>query len=183
MKRKLLMVVVLFVSLIVAGCQNSESQGKVEKESENAEQNEASKGKQLEGTIRVSTDNDKSQEAWNAVAEAYMEINPDVEVIIDNKPQDGYQEWLTAQFATSDTPEVDIVTANMVQNLIQDKKFVDYIPYFEQENPYTGKLWKESVNDIMKCPENDEIFCPHFDGNPVKKEREAVISFASLLYQ
>src|SRR5690606_20435170 len=39
------------------------------------------------------------------------------------------------------------------------------------------------VNDIMKCPENDEIFCPHFDGNPVKKEREAVISFASLLYQ
>jgi len=44
-------------------------------------------------------------------------------------------------------------------------------------------LGKVDVNDIMKCPENDEIFCPHFDGNPVKKEREAVISFASLLYQ
>ncbi|WP_226037781.1 ABC transporter substrate-binding protein [Aquibacillus saliphilus] len=151
MKQKLLFLVVLFLAFILVACQDKETQEETDKESENIEQEIVSKDERLEGTIRVSTANEGSQSAWEAVAEGYMEINEGVEVIIDNKPLDGYQEWMTAQFATSDTPDVDIVTANMLQNLIQDKKFVDYIPYFEQENPYTEKKWKESFNlDTMQ---------------------------------
>ncbi|MCC3359495.1 hypothetical protein, partial [Bacillus sp. REN16] len=33
-------------------------------------------------------------------------------------------------------------------------------------NGMTNSYLLHTVNDIMKCPENDEIFCPHFDGNP-----------------
>lgn len=154
MKKKWIWLIVLFLFSILVACQNNDTQQETDDandtEQENTEENNT-ETESLEGTIRVSTSTEGTQAAWEAVAEDYMEINPDVEVIIDNKPLDGYQEWLTAQFSTSDAPEVDIVTANMVQNLIQDGKFLDYIPYFEQENPYTGKPWKENFDfDTMQ---------------------------------
>lgn len=150
MKKKLYVFMILCLTLILVACsgENSETGNNVN-ETETKEQDEAKK--ELEGTIRISINNEGSQKAWEAVAEDYMAINEGVEVIIDNKPADGYQEWLTAQFATDGEPEVDIVTANMVQNLIQDKKFVDYLPYFDQVNPYTDKPWKESFDlDTMQ---------------------------------
>ncbi|MFD0670880.1 ABC transporter substrate-binding protein [Cohnella sp. GCM10027633] len=98
----------------------------------------------LSGNIKISLPN-ASSSVWNAVAQAYMAKNPGVKVTVDNKPAEGYKEWLTAQFA-SGTPEVDLVVNNEVANLMSDKKFVDYYPYFDQTNPYTGKPWKDSLD-------------------------------------
>lgn len=86
-----------------------------------------------------------SSSVWNTVAQAYMAKNPGVKVTVDNKPAEGYKEWLTAQFAAG-TPDADLVINNEVANLAADKKFVDYYPYFDQTNPYTGKPWKDSLD-------------------------------------
>ncbi|MBB6731675.1 extracellular solute-binding protein [Cohnella sp. CBP 2801] len=98
----------------------------------------------LKGTINISLSN-ASSSVWNAVAQAYMQKNPGVKVTVDNKPADGYKEWLTAQFAAG-TPQADLVVNNEVGGLMADKKFVDYYPYFDQTNPYTGKPWQDSFD-------------------------------------
>lgn len=43
-------------------------------------------------------------------------------------------------------PEADFVNTNENSDLNEDQKFVDFKPWLETENPYTGKLWKESFN-------------------------------------
>lgn len=99
---------------------------------------------QLTGTLNISLSN-QSQSLWNAVAEGYMKKQPGVKVTVDNKPAQGYKEWLTAQFAAG-TPDVDLATINEVEGLQKDKKFVDMYPLFDKMNPYTGKAWKDSLD-------------------------------------
>ncbi|MGF7050557.1 ABC-type glycerol-3-phosphate transport system substrate-binding protein [Paenibacillus sp. DS2015] len=98
----------------------------------------------LTGNINISLMN-ASSSVWNAVANAYMAKNPGVKVNVDNKPPDGYKEWLTAQFAAGE-PSVDIVNNNEVGGLVNDGKFTNYYPYFDKTNNYTGKPWKESFD-------------------------------------
>ncbi|MCC3375338.1 ABC transporter substrate-binding protein [Cohnella sp. REN36] len=98
----------------------------------------------LNGTISISLPN-ASSSVWNAVAKGYMAKNPGVKVTVDNKPLEGYKEWLTAQFAAG-TPDVDMVVNNEVAGLMNDRKFMDYYPYFDKTNPYTDKPWKDSFD-------------------------------------
>ncbi|MBB6672490.1 ABC transporter substrate-binding protein [Cohnella nanjingensis] len=98
----------------------------------------------LKGTINISLPN-ASSSVWNAVAQGYMAKNPGVKVTVDNKPLEGYKEWLTAQFAAG-TPDVDMVVNNEVAGLMNDRKFMDYYPYFDKQNPYTNKPWKDSFD-------------------------------------
>ena len=74
-----------------------------------------------------------------------MAKHPDVKVVVDIKPAEGYREWSQAQFAAGE-PEADFVNTNENSDLNEDQKFVDFKPWLETENPYTGKLWKESFN-------------------------------------
>ena len=99
---------------------------------------------ELEGKLNITLPQ-KSKEVWQAVADAYMEKHPKVEVTIDIKPSKGYKEWLTAQFAAG-VPEVDLAVINEVVDLQAQRKFVNFYPWFEKMNPYTGKPWKESFN-------------------------------------
>ncbi|WP_433938075.1 ABC transporter substrate-binding protein [Paenibacillus lautus] len=96
------------------------------------------------GTIQISL-RGASAEVWGKVAEAYMAKHPDVKVVVDIKPAEGYREWLQAQFAAGE-PEADFVNTNENSDLNEDQKFVDFKPWLETENPYTGKLWRESFN-------------------------------------
>ncbi|MGN7355828.1 ABC transporter substrate-binding protein [Paenibacillus sp. SAF-054] len=98
----------------------------------------------LSGKINISLPG-ASVSVWNAVADAYMKKNPDVKVKVDQKPAEGYTEWLTAQFAAG-VPDVDLVANNSVGNLMADGKFMDYLPYLDKTNPYTGKPWKDSLD-------------------------------------
>ncbi|GIP39474.1 hypothetical protein J31TS4_27540 [Paenibacillus sp. J31TS4] len=96
----------------------------------------------LKGTIRVNL-RGASAEVWNKMAESYMALHPNVKVIVDVKPAQGYRDWLQAQFAAG-KPEADFVMTNENSELID--KFVDYKPWMEKTNPYTKKPWKESLN-------------------------------------
>ncbi|WP_123040993.1 ABC transporter substrate-binding protein [Cohnella candidum] len=100
--------------------------------------------KQLSGTININL-RGASAEVWKKVADSYTALHPDVKFNIDIKPAEGYRDWLQAQFAAGE-PEADFVMNNENAQLMADHKFVDFKPFMEQTNPYTGKAWKESFN-------------------------------------
>jgi raffinose/stachyose/melibiose transport system substrate-binding protein len=84
-------------------------------------------------------------EPWQAVADAYMKINPGVKVTVDMKPADGYAEWVRAQFA-SGTPKASLMQDNVVLDLVNAGRFLDFRSYFDKTNPYTSKKWGDDLN-------------------------------------
>ncbi len=115
---------------------------------------------ELTGTVIIAVQSTDVQ-TYQALAEAYMAANPGVEVRVELKPADGYQEFIRAQFAGG-TPEVSVVNGNVVADLIQDKQFVDMSAYLERQNPYTGQPWRASMEDVaiqnMTNPVTGEIY-------------------------
>lgn len=98
------------------------------------------------GVITIALQSNDEQ-TYKALADAYVAKNPDVEVRLELKPTDGYQEFLRAQFAGG-TPEISIVNGNVVADLIQARKFVDMSAYLDRENPYTGTPWRDSMDEV-----------------------------------
>lgn len=140
-------VLTLAIALGITGCTKSTSQT----ESPSAKPSETQKAQAtmtpgadpLKGTIRVNL-RGASAEVWNKMAESYTAMHPNVKVIVDVKPAQGYREWVQAQFAAG-KPEADFIMTNENGELAKDK-FVDFKPYLEKVNPYTGKSWKDGLN-------------------------------------
>jgi ABC-type glycerol-3-phosphate transport system substrate-binding protein len=114
----------------------------------------------LSGTIVVAVQGNDTQ-TWEALADAYMALNPEVEVRVELKPGEGYQEFIRAQFAAG-TPEVSIVNGNVVADLIQAKKFVDMSSYLDRENTYTETPWRDTMDassvENMRDPVSGEMY-------------------------
>src|SRR5262245_1452941 len=53
---------------------------------------------EMSGTIVISFQGNDTQ-TWQAMADAYTARNPNVEVRVELKPPEGYQEFIRAQFA------------------------------------------------------------------------------------
>jgi len=102
------------------------------------------KTEEISGTININL-RGAPADVWSKVAESYMALHPGVKVNVDIKPAEGYRDWLQAQFAAG-KPEADFVQNNENADLMTEQKFVDFKPWMEKENPYTGKPWKESFN-------------------------------------
>ncbi|XID92990.1 ABC transporter substrate-binding protein [Paenibacillaceae bacterium WGS1546] len=146
-KASMVLLCAVLVLTLLAGCSGNKPEASSSPSQTSSNSPSASpeeRATDLSGTIRISLAS-KSNHVWNAVGEAYMKKNPGVKVIVDNKPGEGYKEWLTAQFAAG-TPDVDMVVNNEVEDLKQAGKFVDYYPFLEKDSPYTGKKWKESFD-------------------------------------
>jgi ABC-type glycerol-3-phosphate transport system substrate-binding protein len=115
---------------------------------------------ELTGTITIAVQSTDVQ-TYQALADDYMTKQPNVEVRVELKPTDGYQEFLRAQFAGG-TPEVSIVNGNVVADLVQDHKFVDLSAYLDRTNPYTGAPWRDSMDAVsiqnMANPVTGEIY-------------------------
>jgi len=114
----------------------------------------------LSGTITLAVQSTDTQ-TYQALADAYMAKQGGVDVQVELKPSDGYQEFIRAQFAGG-TPEVSIVNGNVVADLIQEKKFVDLSAYLDRQNPYTGAPWRDSMDAVaiqnMANPVTGEIY-------------------------
>ncbi len=85
------------------------------------------------------------KEAWNAVAEAYEALNPDVDVVVDLKPEDSYADWVKAMFQSYEdtTPEADIVYGNLAGTDRNDKT-INFLDYIGEESPYSDyEDWTE----------------------------------------
>lgn len=146
---------ILMLSSLVAACSKNNNaadpspssaspSASASEPSASASESPSEAARELKGTINISLPN-ASSSVWNAVAQGYMAKNPGVKVTVDNKPMEGYKEWLTAQFAAG-TPDVDMVVNNEVASLINERKFMDYYAYFDKMNFYTGKPWVESLD-------------------------------------
>ena len=153
----LALVVILVVGPLLAACQPQvvretvvveKEVEKVVKETEVVEkvveiQVTPTPEQELEGTIVISVQGNDTQ-TWENVALAYAALNPKVDVRVELKPEEGYQEWIRAQFATGDSG-VSLVNANVVNDLIQAEKFVDLVPYLDKVSPYSGVPWRDDI--------------------------------------
>lgn len=113
------------------------------------------------GTIVIATQSNDVQ-SYQAVADGYMALNPGVDVRVELKPSEGYQEFIRAQFAAG-TPEVSVVNGNVVADLIQADMFLDMSAYLDRPNPYTGGTpWRDSMDETsvqnMTNPVTGEIY-------------------------
>lgn len=146
-KWTIFLAMMLIISLIV-GCSSNVSDNKTNGaatlEPSSPTEPGDEQAEELEGTITIALPQ-QSTEVWEKVAKSYMDKHPKVQVKVDIKPLKGYKEWLTAQFAAG-TPDADLTVINEVVDLQAQRKFVNYYPWFDRTNPYTGKPWKDSLN-------------------------------------
>ncbi len=84
-------------------------------------------------------------EGWAAVEEGYEALHPEVDIVVDLKPDEGYAEWVKAQF-TSDNPEADLVAINLAGAGATKNRDINFFEYAFDESPYTGKEWQEQIN-------------------------------------
>lgn len=82
------------------------------------------------------------EEGWQAVANAYMELHPDVKVVLDLKAVDGYDQWVQNVFATTDDTNVDIVNINLAGDA-KTGKSINYNDYINNDSPYSDGTWMD----------------------------------------
>ena len=86
------------------------------------------------------------QEAWEAVGAAYEALHPGVDVVVDLKPSEGYENWVKAMFQSWDTevPEADLVLINLAGSDANDK-VINFYDYAYDINPYTDDEWQAGI--------------------------------------
>ncbi len=87
----------------------------------------------------------RDTQTWEAMCDAYTAVNPEVECVVELKPSEGYQEWIRTQFAAG-VPDASLVNANVVADLVNDKRFLDLSAYLDQISPYTDQPWREDMD-------------------------------------
>jgi ABC-type glycerol-3-phosphate transport system substrate-binding protein len=110
---------------------------------------------ELEGEIYINIMGTDTK-SWEAVANAYMKLHPKVKVRVELKPPEGYPEWLRAQFAAGE-PKASLVNANVVNDLIQAKKFLDFSIYMDKISPYSKRPWKEDFDPVVALAVRDPL--------------------------
>lgn len=88
-------------------------------------------------------------EGWEALGEAYMAKHEGVEVVVDLKAEDGYDQWIHNVFASNDTTEVDLVNINYAGDSRKNKD-IKWSDYMDDTNPYADKTWKEAFQYDMQ---------------------------------
>lgn len=115
----------------------------------------------LAGEIVISLPSNDVQ-TYQALADAYMAMHPDVTVLVELKPQgDEYLQWVRTQFA-SEEPRVSIIESPHLREFAQEGRLVNWAPYLNQENPYTGEPWEDSFEEwglnLVRDPNTGEMY-------------------------
>jgi len=99
----------------------------------------------LSGTIHINLSGN-NQDVWQQMAIAYELLHPNVKVVVDLKPGQGYADYISAGFAAG-APPFDLVYNNQNAALINGGKFLDFAPYLNRPDPYIGgKPWKQAID-------------------------------------
>ncbi|MHB0856134.1 MAG: ABC transporter substrate-binding protein [Anaerolineae bacterium] len=103
----------------------------------------------LVGEIVVSVVSNDVQ-TYQALADAYMALHPEVKVLVELKPdtgnEDSYLQWVRTQFAAG-TPRASVIESPHFRDLIQQGRILNWAPYLSKINPYTGQKWGEGFED------------------------------------
>ncbi|MHB1295350.1 MAG: ABC transporter substrate-binding protein [Anaerolineae bacterium] len=104
---------------------------------------------EYKGEIVISVVSNDVQ-TYQALADAYMALHPDVKVLVELKPdtgnEDSYLQWVRTQFAAG-TPRASIIESPHFRDLIQEGRILNWASYLNKTNPYTGAQWSESFED------------------------------------
>ncbi|MBV7336848.1 ABC transporter substrate-binding protein [Chloroflexi bacterium TSY] len=119
---------------------------------------------ELSGEIVVSIASNDVQ-TYQALADAYMELHPNVSVLIELKAPgsgpDAYLQWIRTQFA-SDVPRVSLIESPHLREFAQEGRLLNWGPYLNKENPYTGQKWEDSFQEwglnLVRDPNTGEMF-------------------------
>ncbi len=158
MKRRLLAIVLATaMTASLAGCgasqtdtsdaadsgeTSADSADSADSTEDSAEETEASAD---DKTITVCVQNTTGAEAaWTALADAYMEKHPDVNVVVDLKASENYDQWIQTTF-TSDNPNADIVNINLAGDA-KTGKAINLMEYVDNDSPYSDGTWREQFN-------------------------------------
>jgi ABC-type glycerol-3-phosphate transport system substrate-binding protein len=96
-------------------------------------------------TITINTGASTGAEAgWQAVAQTYMKLHPDVTVVVDLKPDEGYGDWVQNIFTTAN-PTADIIGINMAGATAAGKA-INFLEYADQKSPYSNGKWTDQFN-------------------------------------
>jgi ABC-type glycerol-3-phosphate transport system substrate-binding protein len=83
-------------------------------------------------------------QTWEALKAAYEKLHPEITIDLQLRPgEEGYEEWVRAQFATGE-PDVSLFASSHLQDLDREGKLLNFYPYLQGDNPYTGKKWMDS---------------------------------------
>ena len=117
---------------------------------------------EMSGEIVVSIASNDVQ-TYQAIADAYMALHPDVTVLVELKAPgvDAYLQWIRTQF-TSEVPRVSIIESPHLREFAQEGRLIDWGPYLNKENPYTGEKWEESFEvwglNLVRDPNTGQMF-------------------------
>ena len=124
-----------------------------------AEQNQ----QDLSGEVVISIPSNDVQ-TYQALADAYMALHPNVTVSVELKPagdEDAYGQWVRTQFAAG-TPRVSVIESPHVRDLSQEGRLINWGPYLQNINPYTGDVWENAFEpwalNIVRDPNTGEMF-------------------------
>lgn len=103
--------------------------------------------KKYKGTLVVANNgvNPSTKPALDALAAAYKQVQPDVEVLFEGPPNSEpgtYDTWLGTQLAAGE-PRPDIVSGNYQATY---GKYVNLDQYRFQTNQYTGNTWDQDLD-------------------------------------
>ena len=121
----------------------------------------------LEGTITVATEGvvpvpgmplTKKQEAWAKVLDIYKELQPKVELVLQDLPEGLIGEtWCESVKNSATMPDITYVGecnyfGPSQEEVDADESLCrDWIEFEDEINPYTGRPWKEDwVNDAVR---------------------------------
>lgn len=118
---------------------------------------------ELSGEIVISIASNDVQ-TYQALADAYTQLHPQVKVLIELKPTDSgdaYLQWIRTQFASA-SPRVSIIESPHLRDLAQEGRLLNWAPYLNQVNPYTGEAWEASFEDwalnLVRDPNTGEMY-------------------------
>ena len=118
---------------------------------------------ELAGEIVLSVASNDIQ-TYQALADAYTALHPNVKVLVELKPadsSDGYLQWIRTQFA-SEEPRVSIIESPHLRDLAQEGRLLNWAPYLNQPNPYTGEAWEASFEEwalnLVRDPNTGEMY-------------------------
>lgn len=136
-KNALLAIMLATVTLFTTACGNS---GETSTET-------VTEKDELSGTITINMPAEiGAAEAWKAVGDAYMEKHPEVEVVVDLKPQESYTDWIKAQ-CNEENPAMDLFASNLAGPNVET---INYLDYAYDESPYSGGPWNEQFDFDMQ---------------------------------
>lgn len=89
-------------------------------------------------------------QAFQAVEKGYEAIHPEIDVVVELKPANGYSQWLSNEI-TADDPAPDIVDVSTMAASSRGRT-VNYDEYIDEISPYSNKPWREQFDYEAQIP-------------------------------